>query len=84
MMAFFNVISDLNYWAVLVATFSAFVIGGLWYSPVLFDKKWMSLNGFTDETTMEILSTKGMIIFGSFSKHGLWYFSRIDDCCFLD
>jgi hypothetical protein len=36
----------LNFWAILVATISAFVIGGIWYSPVLFGRLWAKANGF--------------------------------------
>jgi len=35
----------INYWAVLVATVAAFVMGGLWYSPLLFGKAWAKLRG---------------------------------------
>ncbi|MHA7111048.1 DUF1761 domain-containing protein [Sunxiuqinia elliptica] len=44
-----HVIANLNYWAILVAALSTFVVGSVWYSPVLFGKKWMALNGFTEE-----------------------------------
>lgn len=37
----------INYLAVLVAALSTFVIGGLWYSPLLFQGAWASANGFT-------------------------------------
>lgn len=40
---------QLNFLAVGAAALSAFLIGGLWYSPVLFAKPWMRLNGFTEE-----------------------------------
>ena len=40
---------QLNLWAILAATLSAFVLGGLWYS-VLFGKAWMKANGFTEAT----------------------------------
>ena len=36
----------LNFWAILVAALSAFLIGGLWYSPVLFGGAWKNVNGF--------------------------------------
>ena len=36
----------LNLLAVLVATISAFVLGGLWYSPLLFGRAWAKANGF--------------------------------------
>ena len=38
----------INYLAVLAAAVSTFVIGGLWYSPVMFQRGWMSVNGFTE------------------------------------
>lgn len=38
-----------NFIEVLVATISAMVIGGLWYSPLMFGKMWMELSGFTKE-----------------------------------
>ena len=37
----------LNIWAILAATISAFVIGGLWYSPFLLVSAWKRANGFT-------------------------------------
>ena len=40
--------SQINYLAVLVAALSTFIIGGLWYSPMLFGKPWMRANNFTD------------------------------------
>ena len=30
----------MNAWAILVAAVSSFLLGGLWYSPVLFGKAW--------------------------------------------
>jgi Protein of unknown function (DUF1761) len=35
----------INDWAVLVAAVVAFVMGGLWYSPLLFGKAWVKLRG---------------------------------------
>ncbi len=40
---------DLNYIAVLVAGVVIFMLGGLWYSPVLFAKPWVRLQGKTME-----------------------------------
>jgi hypothetical protein len=40
---------NLNYWAVLAAALSTFLIGGLWYSPAVLGKIWMKENGFTEE-----------------------------------
>ncbi|MBN2777390.1 MAG: DUF1761 domain-containing protein [Bacteroidales bacterium] len=42
-------ISTLNWFAVIVAALSNFLIGGLWYSPVLFGKLWMKENNFTED-----------------------------------
>ncbi|MCP4565994.1 MAG: DUF1761 domain-containing protein [FCB group bacterium] len=39
----------INYWAVLVATVVYYVLGGLWYSPLLFGKSWMKLVNLTEE-----------------------------------
>lgn len=41
---------EFNVWAVLVAAVSSFVLGGLWYSPVLFGKAWQRETGLSDET----------------------------------
>lgn len=38
-----------NYLAILVATVSTFMLGGLWYSPALFQRAWMQEMGFTEE-----------------------------------
>lgn len=39
----------INWLAVLAAALSTFVLGGLWYSPALFGKAWMSVNRFNSE-----------------------------------
>jgi len=39
----------INYLAVLVAAIVIFVLGGLWYSPVLFSKRWIALQNRTEE-----------------------------------
>ena len=39
-------IQTLNWWAILAAAASAFIVGGLWYS-VLFASLWRKANGFT-------------------------------------
>jgi hypothetical protein len=41
--------SNINWLAVLVAGISAFILGGVWYSPALFGKAWMKDNNFTVE-----------------------------------
>jgi hypothetical protein len=39
----------INLLAVLVAAIVIFVLGGLWYSPILFMKKWIALQSRTEE-----------------------------------
>jgi len=34
-----------NYLAVLVAAVAIFMLGGLWYSPLMFAKRWVALQG---------------------------------------
>lgn len=41
---------EVNYLAVVLAALSAFLLGGLWYSPALFANRWMRLSGQSEET----------------------------------
>jgi hypothetical protein len=36
---------SINWWAILAAITSNFVIGALWYSPALFIKPWLEMSG---------------------------------------
>ena len=38
----------INWWAVLVATVLAFILGGIWYGPV-FGKAWLDALGKTED-----------------------------------
>ena len=40
---------NINYLAILLAALSTFLIGGLWYSPILFGKAWMKENKFSED-----------------------------------
>ena len=42
-------LNEINWLAVVAAAVSMFIIGGLWYSPILFGRVWQRANGFTDE-----------------------------------
>ena len=42
-------VPPVNYLAVLVTGIVIFALGGLWYSPVLFVKRWLALQGRTVE-----------------------------------
>ena len=51
---------NINWLSVLVASISAFLIGGIWYGPI-FGKSWMTEFGFTEE----ILQKRSMFkVFG--------------------
>jgi hypothetical protein len=41
--------ADLNPWAILVAAAATFVLGGVWYSPLLFARPWMRAAGLSEE-----------------------------------
>lgn len=48
-MSFGHLFSGINWLAVIVATVSAFTLGGLWYSKALFGNCWMQEVGLTEE-----------------------------------
>jgi len=53
---------NLNWAAIVVAAVSAFALGALWYSPLLFSKRWMSESGVTKEDAQNasMLKTFGL------------------------
>jgi hypothetical protein len=51
---------------ILVAALVAFLIGALWYSPVLFAKAWVRANGFTPERLAAMQANAGRAYAGSF------------------
>lgn len=53
---------EINVWAVLVAALSGFVLGGLWYSPLLFGKAWQREVGLSDE---QLAKGSMALIFGT-------------------
>jgi hypothetical protein len=55
-------LSQLNYLAVFVSALTSFLIGGLWYSPVMFSNAWMKENGFKEEDLKDVNMAK---IFGT-------------------
>lgn len=42
-------INDLNWVAILVGGIIIFLLGGLWYSPLMFSRQWTKLHGKTAE-----------------------------------
>jgi uncharacterized protein DUF1761 len=62
----------INYLAVLVAGIVIFVLGGLWYSPVLFAKRWIALQGRTEEQMKAQAASANMpLMYGSAFITGL-------------
>lgn len=52
---------EIDYWAVLAAAVSSFVLGGMWYSPVLFGRIWQHAAGLSD---VQLRSGNLALIFG--------------------
>ena len=52
---------SINYLAVVAAAASTFVIGGLWYCPLLFQQAWMKANRFTEA---DVRTGNQAVIFG--------------------
>lgn len=66
-----------NFWAVATAAISAFLLGGVWYSPLLFGKAWMRQAGLSEEALRKgnpaltfglsfLLSLVGALVFALF------------------
>jgi hypothetical protein len=55
---------EVNLLAVLLAALSAFLLGGLWYSPALFANRWMALSGQSEEKLKS--GSMGVIFGGAF------------------
>jgi hypothetical protein len=51
----------INVWAVLVSALAFWALGALWYSPVLFSKRWQKEVGFKEE---DISKTNMAKVFG--------------------
>ena len=49
--------ADLNWLAVLVGAVAYWLVGALWYSPVLFGKKWGAITGITAENAGSPVAT---------------------------
>jgi hypothetical protein len=53
---------NINYLAVLAAAASSFVIGGMWYSPILFGNIWLRETGLSD---VDLRKRNMGIVFGT-------------------
>lgn len=54
---------DVNYVAAFVAALSSFLVGGVWYSPILFAKAWQREAKVTDD---ELSRSAGKVYGGAF------------------
>ncbi len=55
-----------NYLAILASGIAAFIIGALWYSPLLFGTLWAKEHGFTEQRKKELASSMMPAMVGSF------------------
>jgi len=55
-----------NYLAVVVSAIVMMALGFLWYSPILFGKKWSELKGYTDKSLKDAQKKMGGKYFLSF------------------
>ena len=53
--------ADINFLAVGLAAVLTFVLGALWYSPLLFAKPWMAAHGYTEEHVKEMQAGAGKL-----------------------
>jgi hypothetical protein len=58
----------INYWAVVVAAVAAFVVGAVWYSPLLFSKAYMNLRGLNPDATADTSPPVGELL-GEFVRY---------------
>jgi hypothetical protein len=57
-----EIMTGINYIAVVVSALIAIALGALWYSPALFGKAWMAGIGIKQEDISKDAATKAMII----------------------
>jgi hypothetical protein len=57
-------LQDLNYLIVLGVAVAGFLLGWLWYSPLLFGKAWMKEMGLTKADCQKMPKSKGVMMMG--------------------
>lgn len=58
--------AQINFLAVTAAAVATFLVGALWYSPVLFGKLWMKAHGYSEEKLKEMQKTAAQAYITSF------------------
>lgn len=61
-----NTYAELNYKAIVAVSIVAYILGGLWYSPALFENAWMSAHGYDRSQVDAILDA--LVPFGFISS----------------
>jgi len=56
----------INFLAVTAAAVATFLVGALWYSPILFGKLWMKAHGYSEEKVKEMQKTATQAYITSF------------------
>ena len=52
----------MNYWAIAVSAVAAFVVGALWYSPLLFGKAYLQVRGMSPDAMADMRPPAGELI----------------------
>jgi hypothetical protein len=52
----FDVLADLKWPAIVVATIAYFALGAVWYSPPVFGKAWMRVSGIQTPESVLLVS----------------------------
>ena len=52
----------MNYWAIALGAVAAFVVGALWYSPLLFGKAYMQVRGMNPDAMADLRPPAGELL----------------------
>ncbi len=61
------VYEGMNFGAIIVAAIVTFMLGGLWYSPILFAKPWMKAHGYdpNDKAKIDAMKKNAGLMYGA-------------------
>ncbi len=70
---------QLNYWAILVATAAAMIIGSIWYAKPVFGRTWMKLVGLSPDKAKEgaVKALFGMLVAAFLTSYILAHFIAV-------
>lgn len=77
---------EINFLGVIAATIIAMVIGGLWYSPLMFGKTWQKLAGLKDKDIQErgMKAMAGMVLLALVTSYVLAHVTYLSDAFYDD